>query len=112
MSQKSSGTRALIACTRVLSAAVVVAFGLVRRLPSRSPERRVTQRHDNNRWQVSSASARAVRLNLDAKGLPVGLSSPTRVNRQVFPTAAPPTFSASLTPSPPRSTFRKAEQKA
>jgi nitrate reductase NapE component len=27
MSQKSSGTRALIACTRVLSAAVVVAFG-------------------------------------------------------------------------------------
>ena len=43
---------------------------------------------------------------------PVGPSSRTQVNRLVFPTAAPPTLPASLTPSPPRSKFRKEARKA
>jgi hypothetical protein len=43
---------------------------------------------------------------------PVGPYSSTRVSRLVFPTAAPPTLPASLTPSRPRSKFRKEVQKA
>ena len=62
-----------------------------------------------SRWITASPLAQPRR---DRARPPVGPSSPTRVNRPVFPTATPPTSPASLTPSPPRSKFRKEAQKA
>ena len=58
-----------------------------------------------SRWITASPLAQPRR---DRARPLVGASSPTPVNRPVFPTAPPPTFWASLSPSPPKSTFRKA----